>query len=114
MMYKYKYASFVNKNGQKVISARATYAGKTVKGYAKCDPRDEYDEEKGKELAAARCEARIAKKRMNYSIHKVAEARKKVIAAQRELEKMLYFQADATHMAESAELEVAKILKKLG
>ena len=42
---KYKYFTYYDKNGKKTISAVSTYAGKTVKGYAKCDPRDNFSED---------------------------------------------------------------------
>ena len=46
---KYRYFT----NGSKVVAV-STYAGKTVRGVANCDPNDEFSLEKGKELAAAR------------------------------------------------------------
>ena len=82
---KYKFAFFNDVNGKQTVSARSTYAGKTVKGYAKCDPRDEFDVEKGKELAAARCNARIAEKRFKRAQKKVAEAQAMVEMAQKYL-----------------------------
>lgn len=48
MMYpteKYRYYT----NGRRVIAV-STYAGKTVRGVATCDPSDEFSMEKGKEL----------------------------------------------------------------
>ena len=56
--YKYKFVV----TGNKVI-AISSYAGKTVKGIAKCHPNDEFNEEIGKNLAAARCNRKIAEKR---------------------------------------------------
>ena len=55
------YTFYVTKN--KVIAV-STYAGKVVRGIAKCDPRDEFDLEKGKKLAAARCNLKVASKRV--------------------------------------------------
>ena len=45
------------------VIAISTYAGKEVRGVAKCDPRDEFNLEFGKELAATRCALKIAEKR---------------------------------------------------
>lgn len=73
-----KYHFYVSEK-QHMVIAVSTYAGKTVKGYAKCDPRDTFDIEAGKQLAAARCAEKIANKR-------AARANKKVIEAQRLLE----------------------------
>ena len=56
------------------VVAISTYAGKTVKGYAKCHPDDTWDWEKGKALAIARCAEKIAAKRNARATRKVAEA----------------------------------------
>ena len=56
--YKYTYIITHNK-----IIALSSYAGKTVRGVAKCHPGDNFDENFGKKLAAARCNLKIAIKR---------------------------------------------------
>ena len=61
--HRYKYYT----NNKDVVVAVSSYAGKTVRGVAKCDPRDTFDIEKGKELAAARCNEKIAEKKINES-----------------------------------------------
>lgn len=68
-MFNYKYIV----TGNKVI-ALSSYAGKTVRGVAKCAPGDEFDIEKGKDLATARCAYKIAQKRWKRSCQKVGEA----------------------------------------
>ena len=60
---KYRYFKIERPDGSIKIVAVSTYAGKTVRGVAICDSGDAYDENKGKELAAARCELRVAEKR---------------------------------------------------
>ena len=50
-------------DGKTKVVAVSTYAGKTVRGVAKCDVDDTFSFEKGKELAAARCNEKVAKKR---------------------------------------------------
>lgn len=52
-----KYKVFTNSKNE--IIAVSTYAGKTVKGVAKCDPRDSFDKSKGEQLAIARCAAKL-------------------------------------------------------
>lgn len=49
-MEKYHYYVDSKKN----VYAASTFAGKIVKGVAKCDPKDEFSLEKGKQLAARR------------------------------------------------------------
>ena len=56
------------------VVAVSTYAGRTVRGVAKCDPRDNFSLEGGKKLAAARCNVKIAEKRAKRAEKKYAEA----------------------------------------
>lgn len=113
MEHNYKFAFFKDKAGKTTISARSTYAGKTVKGYAKCDPRDEYDEEKGKELASARCNAKIAKQRTLRAEKKVAEAKYELEKAQKHLEKMESYFADSVVKLNYASEHVKDVLDKI-
>lgn len=46
------------------IVAVSSFAKKPVRGVAKCDPRDEFDHKKGEALAIARCDYKIAEKRV--------------------------------------------------
>ncbi len=74
---KYHFYIVNNEEGQpyKVIAV-STYAGKTVRGIAKCHPNDieHFDLKYGKKLAAARCAMKIAEKRLNRAIEKNVEA----------------------------------------
>lgn len=79
------------------IIAVSSYAGKTVKGVAKCDPRDEYNEESGKKLAALRCGLKVATLREARAKKMVIEAQKKLTAAQNHYDKMSKYFTDA-HM----------------
>ena len=73
-----KYKIIVHDNE---VIAISTYAGKTVKGVAKADPRDDFDVETGKELAIARCAAKIAIKRQNRAKKCLATAQAKLVDA---------------------------------
>ena len=66
---KYRYIVTPNK-----VIALSTYAGKTVKGIATCSPEDEFNEEFGKKLAAARCNQRVAYLRMKRATDKLCDA----------------------------------------
>lgn len=68
-----KYKFFVRQSDNAVIAV-STYAGKVVKGIAKCAPGDKFNLEKGKELAAARCNLKIARKRLGRAQKKMREA----------------------------------------
>jgi len=56
------------------IIAASTYAGRTVRGYAKCAPGDIFNREVGEKLAIARCDAKIARKRRNNAWRRYKEA----------------------------------------
>lgn len=61
-----KYKFYVNVK-ERTVYAISTYAGKTVRGVAKCAPEDKFDIEYGKRLAAARCNLKVAAKRVAKS-----------------------------------------------
>ena len=73
--------------GNKVVCV-SSYAGKAVRGIAKCDPKDTFDLEGGKKLAQARCDYKIAKKRVLRARAKHAEATKALGDAREYQEKM--------------------------
>ena len=100
------------KRGNDIIAV-STYAGKTVKAYAKCDPRDSYDEQAGKELAAARCNAKIADKREARARRKVMEAQAQLDAARQHYEKMTQYLEDSKLDASHAHIDVARIVEKM-
>lgn len=57
---RYKYFCY----GNHVVCV-STFAGRCVRGVAKCSPHDEYDEEKGMKLARLRCDVKVAERRVN-------------------------------------------------
>lgn len=73
------------------IIAIREYLGKTIKGSAKCDPRDAFDSSIGEELAARRCNFKIAKKRLENANIKVETAQKALAEAQVALDKALNY-----------------------
>ena len=74
-------------SGNKVVCV-SSYAGKAVRGIAKCDPKDTFNLEDGKKLAQARCDAKIAQKRVLRSRARYNEALKMAADAQDYLNKM--------------------------
>ena len=105
-----KYTFYTTKN--KVIAV-STYAGKVVRGVAKCDPRDEFDLEKGKELAAARCGEKIAAKRFKNASRKYKEACDMRDAAQRKVDKMIIYKLDSANAYQVAKDKLKDIEKSL-
>ena len=83
---KYNYVDHTPKGSDiREIIALSAYCGKIVKGSAKCDPRDAFDSDTGKTLAALRCYEKVAKKRLRNANDKIIEAQAKINEGQKEL-----------------------------
>lgn len=95
--YNFKHYEKTNDDGSvsQVIIALSTYAGKIVKGVAKCRAGDDYNLEDGKRLAAARCDFKVCNKRLN-------RARKKKTEIMQQLEKLNKAIEDANSYYEDA------------
>lgn len=91
---KYKVYEYV-RNGSKYVAAVSTYANRYVRAVAKCDATDEYDFEKGKELATARCDFKVRQKRVKRALKKRHEAALALEEAQRQFEKMNRYYSDS-------------------
>lgn len=108
-MKEVKYKIFTNVNSD--VIAVSTYAGKTVKGVAKCDPRDIFDMNKGIEIAEARCTKKVADKRLARARKKYAEAEQKLRDAEAYLHKMSDYISDAEKEVCYANKTLGDILK---
>ena len=95
------------------VVAISTYAGKTVKGYAKCHPDDAWNWEEGKKLAIARCAEKIAVKRANRATRKVAEAQEILAEAIAHLNDMLNYHMNAADEVTATNAEVNRLLAKM-
>lgn len=104
-----------NPDGSKstVVAAITTYCGKVVRATAKCTQGDEFSLEKGKELAAARCDLKVCVKRMNRANKKRHEASLNVEEASRKFDKMNKYYSDATTEAFEASQRLHKIEESL-
>lgn len=104
-MYKnYKYVVTPNK-----VIALSTYAGRTVRGVAKCHPGDKFNEELGMELAAARCNQKVAAKRYaraQKEYNKICEEYK---AFNVRAQKVCDYLKDAAQADQDAKLYLAKL-----
>ena len=106
---KYKYVVKDNKE----IIAISTYAGKTVKARASCNPEDKYDEEFGKKLAAARLECKVAKKRVANAKRKRENARNAFLEADRYYNKTQDYYNDSCKGIAEAEKHLEELIKTL-
>ena len=102
------YTYFVADKQKKVVAV-STYAGKIVRGVAKCDPRDEFSVEDGKKLAAARCAVKIAKKRNANANAQKKRAYNELVEKQCRLQKMNHYVADSQAALNEANNELATI-----
>lgn len=109
-MKRYKNYKFYYNN--KTIYAVSSYAGRTVKGISTCADDDKYDEEYGKELAVARCDVRVASKRMKRASSKVCEARAQMEKANQYLNRMLAYAADTRNEYAEAVTHLEQVLDK--
>lgn len=110
---KYQYFIYQNENGGTTVVAISTYAGKKVKGYAKCNPEDKFDIEVGKKLAAARCNLKIAEKRKAQATDKYLKAFNQIEEARRYYMKMNEYYIDADDQIDEAAEEIRNILAEL-
>ena len=100
-------------NSKDKVVAVSTYAGKPVRGIAKCDPADTFSLEYGQKLAAARCNEKVAGKRLKRAESKFVEACHNYLAAQRRMESMREYFADARNSLDEARANVANLLSNL-
>ena len=99
----------VYSDGENKIIVTSTYAGKTVRGIAKCAPNDEFNFAAGQAIATARCDAKIAEKRRQNAQAKYSEAWEQVRAAIDHLSDMESYLNDAR----AQEVAVKKALHNL-
>lgn len=115
---KYKCYAYEEKNDDgshrcNTVVAISTYAGKNVKGYAKTHPGDEFCWEKGRDLAIARCAAKIAEKRHKRAQKKLNEALAQMNAASKYVADMSQYVADAADELADAKANVAKMMDNM-
>lgn len=100
------------KSDNKVI-ALSSFAGKTIKGVAKCDPSDVFSAEFGEKLAAARCNKKVAFKRLKYANAKLLEASVAAEKAQKRLSLMTDYYADSIKRYKESNDEVNNLLNSI-
>lgn len=88
-------------NNNKVY-AISTFAGKTVRGVATCSASDKYNQEYGMKLAAARCNMKVAGKRLRRAESKFVEAKRNFEEAARRFERETRYLEDAKSEMDSA------------
>lgn len=110
--YHFYTATKVTGEPYKVI-ATSTYGGRTIRGTAKCSPDDNFDITKGKELAAARCNLKVAEKRSNRAYSAWCQAKKDYDVALKRFEDMNSYHDDALLAYEQAKNRVKNLLSEM-
>ena len=107
---KYHYYTYRRADGAMVVKAVSTYAGINIFGKAVCHPNDKFDLEKGKELAAARCNEKVAEKRLRRAQKKRNEAADIQHRAMRKYDDMVAYENDALEETFEARKKVKELL----
>jgi hypothetical protein len=92
------------------VVAISSYAGRPVRGVAKCNPGDEFDVEFGMNLAAARCNLKIAQKRNKRACEKYIEAAEARNRANERLAKMERYFCDSKDACDEAAEKLKSVL----
>ena len=89
------------------------FAGRAVRGIAKCDTNcDTFNVESGKELSRARCDVKVAEKRVKRAKQKLAEAVNMYEQARKYLDKMHEYSNDAEAELNHAVLHLQDVESK--
>jgi phage terminase Nu1 subunit (DNA packaging protein) len=105
-MYKYVY------HENKVI-AISSFAGRIVRGIAKCDPADGYVRELGELIAKSRCDIKVAKRRSKHAEKKLTEAKKALAEAKARVSKMEDYVTDAYRIEMEAKQAYDKLMEHI-
>ena len=110
---RYKYVMYRDKRNIKCIVCISHYAGKPVRGIAKCSPEDQYDEAYGKYLAKVRCDQKVAEKRVQRATMKFTKAQQCRRQAQQEEDRMFIYLNEAK-IALQDSTRLLKVLEESG
>lgn len=106
-----KYSYFTN--GKDTVVAVASYAGKRVRGIAKCNEMDEFDLAKGEKLAAARCNLKIAKMREKNLQFRAQFEQRVLENVNRDYLKFANRAIEATNLRQEAEKQYKAVMDEL-
>lgn len=91
----------------------SSYAGKPIRGIAKCAPGDTFDYEIGDKLARLRCDVKVMSARYNRAAKKFAEAEEAYLRAKRHYEKMAQYKDDSEDSLVNAEISLSDLMFEL-
>lgn len=96
-----KYKIFTD--NEKKVYAVSSFAGRPIRGVAKCSDKDSFNLETGKEIAKARCALKVADKRLVRAAEKLSLALKNVHDANAHLDRMNEYYWDSVKARDEAE-----------
>lgn len=108
-MSRYKYYD----DGKNGVICVSSYAGKKVRGVAKCDPTDTFDYEKGAALAKARVDVKIGEKKFKRSYECLMEAGEMLAMARDYFNDMVDYHSDASKELTRYNETLSELLKTL-
>ena len=100
-------------NNKDTVVAVSSYAQRPVRGVAKCSPEDTFDLTKGMAIAAARCNKKVAEKRLNRSLNKYWGAYADLEVAKARFDKMCKYYTDSFEALKQANIDLEETLKNL-
>lgn len=106
-----RYKLFTDGAGKVIVIS--SYAGKVIKGIAKCDPKDLFNPVLGEKLARARCDLKIARKRHERACVKYKEAQELADKAHKRLIDMADYVENSSKELSKARRDLDKILEEL-
>lgn len=95
----YKY--YVNSSKGEVIAV-CRYAGQNIRSIAKCHPDDEFNVERGKAIAKAKCEVKVGQIKVRNATNKYYVAAKAADEAQRRYNAMKQYYIDSVDFLDDA------------
>ena len=112
MKNKYKFYKFhIDEKNKKVI-AITHYAGRVIRGIAKCAPEDIFNLELGKRIAVARAEEKVAKAKARNAATKFLQASVAADAAEKRFDEMKQYYMDAIDQLDEAEEFLENLIPK--
>ena len=105
-----KYKCFTNNKDVVVVVCR--YAGRPIRGVAKCSPNDTFDLEKGTEIAKTRANLKVAKMRKKRALEKRREAESIAVKAWDDSREAHAYWMDARNQYKQLEKHLEEILRE--
>ena len=110
-MKEIKYRIFTD--NKTMVIAASTYAGKVVKGIARCKEGDTFDFEKGKALAIAKCNLKVQKRRWKRAQRHYQNIKTFKLRVEELFNDACAYYTNAYYLFTEAAQDLEKILKEM-